>query len=162
MNIRCRINGENVTLCADECARLRDVLFLYGYNSVRDSDDAEGFAGSDTIIFNGKLRYSNLILFYQAEGAEIRTAESLLNGRELNYVQKAMVSSGVVQSAYNAPAAALILTWLLEHKPNPTREEIKEVLSGIFIRDAGYEHYYLAVKLATELRDYGEYRSEIA
>lgn len=162
MNIRCRINGENVTLCADECARLRDVLFLYGYNSVRDSDDAEGFAGSDTIIFNGKLRYSNLILFYQAEGAEIRTAESLLNGRELNYVQKAMVSSGVVQSAYNAPAAALILTWLLEHKTNPTREEIKEVLSGIFIRDAGYEHYYLAVKLATELRDYGEYRSEIA
>lgn len=162
MNIRCRINGENVTLCADECARLRDVLFLYGYNSVRDSDDAEGFAGSDTIIFNGKLRYSNLILFYQAEGAEIRTAESLLNGRELNYVQKAMISSGVVQSAYNAPAAALILTWLLEHKPNPTREEIKDVLSGIFIRDAGYEHYYLAVKLATELRDYGEYRSEIA
>ena len=62
-----------------------------------------------------------------------------------------MVAAGIVQSAYNAPAAALILTWLLEQKPNPTREEIKDVLTSIFIRDAGYEHYYLAVKLATEL-----------
>ncbi|MBR1920365.1 MAG: molybdopterin-dependent oxidoreductase Mo/Fe-S-binding subunit [Spirochaetales bacterium] len=162
MRIVCRINGENMTLVADETARLRDVLYRAGFSSVRDSDDREGFAGSDTIIFNGRLRYSNLILFYQAEGAEIRTAESLLSGRELNCVQKAMVSAGVVQSAYNAPAAALILTWLLERTPYPTREEIRDVLSGIFIRDAGYEHYYLAVKLATELRDYGEYRSQIA
>jgi len=115
---------------------------------------SEGFAGSDTIVFNGKLKYANFILFYQAEGAEIRTAESLLNGRELNNVQKAMVAAGIVQSAYNAPAAALILTWLLEQKPNPTREEIKDVLTSIFIRDAGYEHYYLAVKLATELLDF--------
>ena len=162
MDIRCIINNKNVVLSGKEDERLRDVLYRSGYNSVRDSDDGEGFAGSDTIVFNGKLKYSNLILLYQAQGAEIRTAEGLLKGRELNYVQKAMISAGIVQSAYNAPAAALILTWLLEQKPNPTKDEIKEVLSGIFIRDAGYEHYYLAVKLATELRDYGEYKSEIA
>ena len=151
MELKCKINGEEVTLRAEPTARLRDVLYRAGYRSVRDSDDAEGFAGSDTIVFNGKLKYANFILFYQAEGAEIRTAEGLLNGRELNNVQKAMVAAGIVQSAYNAPAAALILTWLLEQKPNPTREEIKDVLTSIFIRDAGYEHYYLAVKLATEL-----------
>ena len=151
MELKCKINGEEVTLRAEPTARLRDVLYRAGYRSVRDSDDAEGFAGSDTIVFNGKLKYANFVLFYQAEGAEIRTAEGLLNGRELNYVQKAMVAAGIVQSAYNAPAAALILTWLLEQKPNPTREEIKDVLTSIFIRDAGYEHYYLAVKLATEL-----------
>lgn len=162
MLVRCIVNGENIVFNCKEDERLRDVLFNYGFNSVRDSDDAEGFAGSDTIIFNDKLMYSNFILAYQAEGAVIRTAEGLLNKRELNVVQKAMVSSGVVQSAYNAPAAALILTWLLEKKPYPTKEEIKDALSGIFIRDAGYEHYYLAVKLATELRDGGEYKSEIA
>ena len=159
---KCKINGETVFLTGAADERLRDVLYRTGYRSVRDSDDAEGFAGSDTIIFNGKLRYSNLILLYQAENAEIRTAESLLNGRELNYVQKAMVAAGIVQSAYNAPAAALILTKLLEDHPNPTREQIKDAMSSIFIRDAGYEHYYLAVKLACELRDTGEFRSEIA
>ncbi len=159
---KCKINGETVFLTGKATDRLRDVLYRTGYRSVRDSDDAEGFAGSDTIIFNGKLRYSNLILLYQAENAEIRTAESLLHGRELNNVQKAMVAAGIVQSAYNAPAAALILTWLLEQHPNPTKEQIKDALSSIFIRDAGYEHYYLAVKLACELRDTGAFQSEIA
>lgn len=162
MDIRCVINGRNIVLQASADERLRDVLYRSGYNSVRDSDDREGFAGSDTIIFNGKLRYSNLILAYQAEGAEIKTAESLVKGREVNYVQKAMVASGIVQSAYNAPAAALILTDLLERNSNPTKDDIKDALSGIFIRDAGYEHYYLAVKLAIELRDHGKFLSEIA
>ncbi len=162
MEFRCRINGEEVLLLGDATERLRDVLYRTGYLSVRDSDDAEGFAGSDTVIFNGELKYANFILLYQAEEAEIRTAEGLLNGRELNYVQKAMISAGIVASAYNAPAAALILTWLLEKNPHPSREEIKEVLTSIFIRDAGYEHYYLAVQLAIELRDTGAYQSEIA
>ena len=162
MEFRCRINGEEIRLLGEATERLRDVLYRNGYLSVRDSDDAEGFAGSDTIIFNGKLKYSNLILLYQAEGAEIRTAEGLLKGRELNYVQKAMISAGIVASAYNAATAALILTWLLEQNPYPSREEIKEVLTSIFIRDAGYEHYYLAVKLAIEIRDTGAYQSEIA
>lgn len=162
MLLKCRVNGENISIECNESDRLRDLLYKHGCISVRDSDDREGFAGSDTIVFNDRLRYSNLILAFQAQGADIRTAESLLNGRELNYVQKAMVSAGVVQSAYNAPAAALMLSWLLEKKPYPTKDEIRDVLTSIFIRDAGYEHYYLAVKLATELRDYGEYRSEIA
>ena len=68
MELKCKINGEEVTLRAEPTARLRDVLYRAGYHSVRDSDDAEGFAGSDTIVFNGKLKYANFILFYQAEG----------------------------------------------------------------------------------------------
>ena len=67
MDIRCIINNKNVVLSGKEDERLRDVLYRSGYNSVRDSDDGEGFAGSDTIVFNGKLKYSNLILLYQAQ-----------------------------------------------------------------------------------------------
>lgn len=162
MIVKCIINGKHISLEGNECDRLRDVLFSSGYNTVRDSDDGEGFAGTDTIIFNDKLVYSNLIPLFRAEGAKIRTAEGLSERGELNYVQKAMVASGVVQSAYNSPTVALVLTWLLEKKPNPTKDDIKNVLSGIFIRDAGYEHLYLALKLAREERDYGEYKSEIA
>lgn len=156
MEIKCKVNGELVTLSGNETDRLRDVLYKSGYYSVRDSDDREGFAGSDTIIFNDVLRYSNFILLYQAEGADIRTAESMVKNRELNNVQKGMIKAGVVQSAYNAPAAALILTWLLEHNPDPSRDDIKKALSGIFIRDAGYEHYYKAIEFAKEYRDKGE------
>ena len=44
MELKCKINGEEVTLRAEPTARLRDVLYRAGYRSVRDSDDAEGFA----------------------------------------------------------------------------------------------------------------------
>ena len=112
---KCKINGETVLLSGAPTDRLRDVLYRTGYYSVRDSDDAEGFCGSDTIIFNGKLRYSNLILLYQAENAEIRTAESLLQpGRELNYVQKAMVASERVEAINSTVEVEPVVTMLGE------------------------------------------------
>ena len=162
MEIRAEINGRSVVLSGAADERLRDVLYRSGYTSVRDSDDREGFAGSDTIIFNDRLAYSNLILLYQAEGASIRTPESLMDGRRINDVQQAMIDAGVVQSAYNAPEAALILTYLLERNPDPSKDDIKNALSGIFIRDAGYEHYYLAVQLVREKRMHGSYRTAVS
>lgn len=162
MEIRTVINNKNVILKAEAWEDLRTVLYRSGFTSLRDSDDREGFCGSDTIVFNGKLMYSNLILAYKAEGANIRTPESLSIGRKPNDVQKAMIASGVVQSAYNAPEAALILTYLLEKNPHPSKEEIKDALSGIFIRDAGYEHYYLAVRLVEEERQYGCYKTPVS
>jgi putative selenate reductase molybdopterin-binding subunit len=106
--------------------------------------------------------YANLMLAVQANGKDIRTADGLGSSRNLSIVQQAMIDAGVVQSAYNAPEAALLLTWLLEHNSHPTTEDVKQVLSGIFIRDAGYERYYLAVRLAVEKRDYGAYREPTA
>ena len=156
------INNKKLQATVEGAESLRSLLVRLGYISVRDSDDREGFAGSDTIIFNDKPVYANLMLALQAEGATIRTGESLGNSRKLSIVQQAMIDAGIVQSAYNAPAAALLLTWLLEKEKNPTRAQIAEVFSGIFIRDAGYEHYYLAVELAKEMRDTGAYKTVIS
>ena len=62
MKIDVRLNGRNVSLFAkDGNERLRRLLYDYGLSSVRDSDDGEGFAGSDIILFDGKPMYSNLI-----------------------------------------------------------------------------------------------------
>lgn len=160
--IKTNINGKDVILKVENDYCLRDALYEEGYVSVRDSDDREGFAGSDTIILNDKLVYSNLLFAYQAEGQKIRTAEGLLKGRKINDVQEAMIAAGIVQSAYNAPTAALMLTHLLEKKPNANKEDIKEVLESIFIRDAGYEHYYLAIKLVQEKREHGKYLTEVS
>ncbi|MBJ2357913.1 molybdopterin-dependent oxidoreductase Mo/Fe-S-binding subunit [Sphaerochaeta sp. S2] len=160
--IVCTVNGKKHTVSCKQSESLREMLVRLGYTSVRDSDDKEGFAGSDTVIFNDVPVYANLMLALQADGAEIKTAESMGTSRNLNVIQQAMIDAGVVQSAYNAPAAALLLTWLLEHESNPTKEQINQVLSGIFIRDAGYEHYYLAVKLALERMKDGKYKSEIS
>jgi len=162
MIIHCTIDGRPHTYSVRGKETLLQMLREFGCISVRDSDDAEGFAGSDTVIVNDVPVYANLMLAALAEGAVIRTAHSLSVKGELNAVQQAMIDAGVVQSAYNAPAAALLLTWLLEHNDNPSREDIKEVLSSIFIRDAGYEHYFLAVRLAKEKMEKGVYETQIA
>ena len=156
------LNGKSVTFDLDPSMRVRDMLYKAGCASVRDSDDAEGFTGSDVIIFNGQVRSSNLMLCFQLEGADVRTAESLRKGKTLNDVQEAMIKAGVVQSAYNSPAVALILTRLLEEKPDATRADVKDALSSVFIRDAGYEHFYLAVKLVQEKRRTGRYETPVS
>ena len=140
MNISFTLNNKKVTWNLEPDQRVREALYAHGCVTVRDSDDGEGFTGSDIIIYNGKPRSSNLMLCFQLEGADIRTAESLKKGKALNDVQEAMIKAGVVQSAYNSPTAALILTHLLENNPDATRNDVKEALSSLFIRDAGYEH----------------------
>ena len=162
MRVRCIINGKERIFDVDASMKLREMLLLNGDFAVRDSDDCEGFCGSDTVLVDGTPVYANLVLAAEVDGCEIRTPDGRGNSRNLTIVQQAMIDAGVVQSAYNAPAAALLLTWLLENNPNPTKEDIKDALSGIFIRDAGYEHYYLAVKLALEKMKDGRYSSEIA
>ena len=162
MRVNCIINGKSRSFDVDASMRLRERLLLNGNFAVRDSDDCEGFCGSDTVLVDGTPVYANLVLAAEVDGCEIRTPDGLGNSQNLTIVQQAMIDAGVVQSAYNAPAAALLLTWLLENNPDPTKEDIKDALSGIFIRDAGYEHYYLAVKLALEKMKKGSYQSEIA
>ncbi len=162
MRVNCLINGINRNFDIEPGMRLREMLELNGNFCVRDSDDCEGFCGSDTVLMDGVPVYANLVLAGEADGCEIRTPDGLSEPGKISIVQQAMIDAGLVQSAYNAPAAALLLTWLLETNPNPTKEDIKDALSGIFIRDAGYEHYYLAVKLAQEKMKDGKYSSEIA
>lgn len=162
MRVNCIINGKSRSFDVDPSMRLRQMLLLNGNFAVRDSDDCEGFCGSDTVLVDGTPVYANLVLAGEVDGCEIRTPDGLGNPQNLTVVQKAMIDAGVVQSAYNAPAAALLLTWLLENNPDPAKEDIKDALSGIFIRDAGYENYYLAVKLAREKMKSGKYKTEIA
>ena len=162
MIVTCTVNGKPVRATVEPALSLRNLLVNLGHFAVRDSDDAEGFVGSDTVLVDDRPVYASLMLAVQAEGTVIRTSDSLANGAKLSIVQQAMIDAGIVQSAYNAPAAALLLTWLLEHNPQPTREDIKEALSGLFVRDTGYEHYFLAVKLACEMRDHGSYTTPIS
>lgn len=162
MIVRCTIDGKPVSVSVEPGDSLRKMLVSLGHFAVRDSDDAEGFAGSDTVLVDDIPVYANLMLAAQVEGCAVRTPDSLARGGELSVVQQAMIDAGVVQSAYNAPAAALLLTWLLEHNQEPSREEIKDALSGIFIRDTGYEHYFLAVELARQRMAKGSYESVIA
>ena len=73
-----------------------------------------------------------------------------------------MVDVGVVQSGYNDPAAALIITDLLDRIAAPTREEIDDALSGLFSRDAGWQQYYQVIELAVARKNNPQATIDIA
>lgn len=128
MIIHFTLNGAPQELTVNPGENVQKLLFNMGMHSVRNSDDGFGFAGSDAIIFNGNIVNASLLIAAQLEKADIRTAESLGKWNELSLVQQAMVDVGVVQSGYNDPAAALIITDLLDRIDAPTREEIDDAL----------------------------------
>ncbi|WP_299014143.1 molybdopterin-dependent oxidoreductase Mo/Fe-S-binding subunit [uncultured Photobacterium sp.] len=162
MTIHFNLNGRPQVL---ECAlgeNVQKLLHGMGLHSVRNSDDGYGFAGSDVILLNGDLVNASLLIAAQLEGAEVQTAESLGAWNQLSLVQQAMIDVGVVQSGYNDPALALILTQLLESNPQPTREEVDDALSGLFSRDAGYQQFYEVVELAVKRLADPKYHQQFA
>ncbi len=162
MKIMITLNGTPREIYTEAGENVQKLLKRIGINSVRNSDDGFGFAGSDSIWLEGKIVTASLLIAAQIDGKEIRTVEYLSRGGVISPVQSAMVDAGVVQSGYNIPAAALMLDDLLERVPNPTKEDIKDALSGLFIRDSGYEQFFLAVKLAVERKKNPEYTTKIA
>ncbi|AOV95770.1 molybdopterin-dependent oxidoreductase Mo/Fe-S-binding subunit [Edwardsiella hoshinae] len=162
MTIRFTLNGIPRTLECQPGENVQQLLFGLGMHSVRNSDDGFGFAGSDAIIFDGVVINASLLIAAQLDGAVVRTAESLGAWNQLSPVQQAMVDVGVVQSGYNDPAAALILTDLLERIPAPSRQDIDDALSGLFSRDAGYQQFYQVVELAAARMRDPQYQMEVA
>ncbi|WP_239685871.1 2Fe-2S iron-sulfur cluster-binding protein [Photobacterium swingsii] len=132
MTIQFTLNGRPQSLECRLGENVQTLLHSMGYHSVRNSDDGWGYAGSDVILLNGKLINASLLIAAQLEGAEVKTAEALSEWNQLSLVQRTMIDVGVVQSGYNDPALALILTDLLERIPQPTRDEIDDALSGLF------------------------------
>lgn len=162
MIIHFTLNGAPQELTVNPAKNVQKLLFNMGMHSVRNSDDGFGFAGSDAIIFNGNIVNASLLIAAQLEKADIRTAESLGKWNELSLVQQAMVDVGVVQSGYNDPAAALIITDLLDRIAAPTREEIDDALSGLFSRDAGWQQYYQVIELAVARKNNPQATIDIA
>ena len=141
--------------------RVQKLLKRLGIASVRDSDNYEGFAGSDTILLDGKPVSAGLLLAPMLEGREVSTIESFHHGRKLSVIEQSLVDAGCVQSGYNSPAAALLLGDLLDRNPEPTRKEVKDALSGLFNRATGYEQFFQAAELAScRLKD-ANYKTDI-
>ena len=163
MELNFTLNGALRTVITPAGENAQRVLFNQcRMHSVRNSDDGFGFAGSDAILFNGKVINASLLIAAQLDGAQVRTAESLGSWNQLSLVQQAMVDVGVVQSGYNDPAAALIVTDLLDRHPNPSRDQIDDALSGLFHRDGGYQQFYQAIELASSRLKDPDYLCQIA
>lgn len=144
------LNGKDVSveIEADELLAyvLRDRLGLIGTKV----SCAEGECGACTVIVDGKAVDSCIYPAMKANGRRVETIESLRKSHQLHIIQKAFVEKTASQCGYCTPGFIMAAKALLDENPHPTREEIKEAISGNLCRCTGYYQMIEAIELAAK------------
>ncbi|MFF5212555.1 (2Fe-2S)-binding protein [Streptosporangium sp. NPDC000396] len=118
-----------------------------------------GICGACTVLLDGAPVRSCLIFAAQAEGQEIRTVETLADDGELNDLQKAFSAHHGLQCGFCTPGFLMLAEGFLAEHPEPTREEIREVVSANLCRCTGYQTIVDAIEdCARGRREAGEPR----
>ena len=97
-----------------------------------------GECGACTVILDGRPVYACLVLAPKVDGKEIITIEGIGEEGKLYPVQKAFLTHGAVQCGFCTPGMILAAKALLDEKPHPSKEEIKDAISGNLCRCTGY------------------------
>jgi len=109
-----------------------------------------GVCGACTIRVNGLLVRGCLTLAVQADGAEVHTIEGISDSGEIAALQAAFLERNALQCGYCTPGMLLTAADLLKDKSSPSREEIREHLSGNYCRCTGYQSIVDAVEDAAQ------------
>ena len=107
-----------------------------------------GECGTCTVLVDGKSILSCLMLGLDAEGREVTTVEGMAENGQLHPLQDTFADTGAAQCGYCTPGFMLVAKELIDKNPKPSRDEIKEALSGNLCRCTGYIKIYEAVELA--------------
>ena len=139
------INGEpSEFLCETQQTlldTLRDVLGLTGSKE----GCASGDCGACTILVDGKIVCSCLMLGVEAEGKEITTIEGIAQGDHLHPVQQKFLEHAALQCGFCTPGFIVATKALLDANPNPTETEARYWLAGNLCRCTGYDKIIRAV-----------------
>ena len=107
-----------------------------------------GECGTCTVLVDGRSILSCLMLGLDAEAREVTTIEGMAENGRLHPLQDTFADLGAAQCGYCSPGFLLAAKELIEKSPSPSRDEIKEALSGNLCRCTGYIKIYEAVELA--------------
>jgi aerobic carbon-monoxide dehydrogenase small subunit len=150
MDVKVTVNGE--TYERDVEARkllihfLRDDLSLTGSHIGCDT----GNCGACSVIVDGVLVKSCMMLAVQADGATIETVEGLAQDGELNALQQSFSDHHALQCGYCTPGMLMSATALLRENAHPSEEEIRKGIQGNICRCTGYVNIVTAIKAAAE------------
>jgi len=105
-----------------------------------------GECGACAVLIDGEPQLSCLVLAVECEGRPIETIEGLGRGAELHPLQAAFADLGAAQCGYCTPGILMTAKALLEKEPSPSRERIKEAISGNLCRCTGYQQIFEAIE----------------
>ena len=148
LKIKLTINGKEREVKTTPSTRLLDLLRDDVHLTGTKEGCGKGECGTCTVIMNGELVASCLVLAPQADGAAITTIEGIGNGENLDPIQEAFIETGAVQCGFCTPGMILAAKRLLEENSNPDEEEIKQGISGNLCRCTGYQKIIDAIKLS--------------
>ena len=151
--LKLNVNGKDRALVVESHERLLDVLRdRLGLKGTKEGCST-GDCGICSVLMDGKLVNSCLIIAIQARNKKIQTVEAIGTADNLHPVQRAFMKWNASQCGFCIPAMLLAAKDLLDHNPSPTDDEIREATSGILCRCTGYLKIVEAVKTAaSEMR----------
>jgi len=125
---------------------IRDDLDLTGSHIGCDT----GNCGACSVLVDGVLVKSCMMLAIQADGSKIETVEGLAQDGELNALQQSFSDHHALQCGYCTPGMLMSATALLRHSKQPTEVEIRRAIQGNICRCTGYVNIVEAIKAAAE------------
>jgi len=143
--VQTEINGESVEFLCEprqsllEC--LRDVLQLTGAKEGCN----DGNCGACTVVFDGRIVDSCLVLGVEASGKKISTIEGVATPDGLHPIQQAFLENAALQCGICTPGFIVASKALLEQNPHPTEHEVRFWLAGNLCRCTGYDKIIRAV-----------------
>jgi aerobic-type carbon monoxide dehydrogenase small subunit (CoxS/CutS family) len=150
-HISFQLNGEPVEVAFAPHKTLLEVL-REDLNLTGTKHGCElGECGTCTVLRDRVPVLSCLVLGLDVEDRDVLTIEGMAQGAKLHPLQQTFADLGAAQCGYCTPGFLLAAQVLLEENPNPSREEIKEALSGNLCRCTGYLKIYEAVELAAAI-----------
>src|SRR5689334_18634697 len=147
-HLRLHVNGEPVEVAFAPHKTLLEVLREDLRLTGTKHGCELGECGTCTVLIDGRPELSCLVLGLECEGRKIMTVEGLQEGPDPHPLQLAFAELGAAQCGYCTPGILCAARALLEEKPCPTRDEIREALSGNLCRCTGYLKIFEAVELA--------------
>ena len=109
-----------------------------------------GLCGACTVLMNGESVRSCILFTVMADGADIKTVESLGTMEKMHPIQEAFQEKHALQCGFCTPGFLMTAVEYLGKNPNPTAEEAREAIDGNFCRCTGYENIVEAVQLAAK------------
>jgi carbon-monoxide dehydrogenase small subunit len=147
------INGERIEAAIAPHKTLLEVLREdLGLTGTKHGCEL-GECGTCTVLIDGRPQLSCLVLGIECEGRPIVTVEGLADGPRPHPLQMAFAELGAAQCGYCTPGILCAAVDLLQRRPNPSRHEIREALSGNLCRCTGYLKIYEAIELAARRRE---------
>jgi carbon-monoxide dehydrogenase small subunit len=140
------LNGRNIDVMVQPLTTLQSLIRENLKYTATKTGCKQGSCGSCTVLVNGEPMMSCLLPVEDVAGKEVLTLEGLTINGDLHPIQETFFETFAIQCGYCTPGMIMVSKALLDHNPDPSRDEIVNALTGNYCRCTGYEPIIRAVE----------------